>query len=93
MPSRPDKVYAEDWVGWDEFLGVLLPFEEARRAVHMLNIQSQEEWWELVSTRPTFVASLRVPARPHLFFKERWQGYDDWLGLEPTQLFVPKFDD
>ena len=26
----PDLVYEEDWRGWDDYLGCMLPFEEAR---------------------------------------------------------------
>jgi len=49
MPSDPDEIYADEWVGWDDFLGVPLPFEEARKIARLLNLKSQQEWWAYAS--------------------------------------------
>lgn len=90
MPSRPELMYEEDWVSWDDWLGTPLPFEDARVAVHNLCIPNQEAWWRFVEERAKLLESLRVPARPHLYYRSEWRGYDDWLGLEETPLtFVP----
>ena len=50
---------------------------------------SQEAWWELTSGSAEFVASLRVPSRPHLYFSSEWLGYDDWLGIDAGPLYPP----
>eukprot|EP00316_Scyphosphaera_apsteinii_P003982 CAMPEP_0119338164 /NCGR_PEP_ID=MMETSP1333-20130426/95506_1 /TAXON_ID=418940 /ORGANISM="Scyphosphaera apsteinii, Strain RCC1455" /LENGTH=113 /DNA_ID=CAMNT_0007349379 /DNA_START=225 /DNA_END=563 /DNA_ORIENTATION=+ len=44
MPSQPDLMYEEEWRGWDDWLGLLLPFEEARCVAQQLNLKSQVEW-------------------------------------------------
>ena len=34
MPNRPDEAYADSgWQGWDDWLGVILPYEAAREVV------------------------------------------------------------
>ena len=90
MPSQPNLMYADDWLGWDDWLGTMLPFEEARACARQLGITTQEAWWALVSERPEFVSDLRIPARPHIVYRSQWLGYDDWLGLEPTTLYAPR---
>ncbi len=94
MPSRPDLMYEEEWEGWDDWLGTMLPFDEARRLAHTvcrtLGVDSQESWWALVAERPGFVASSRLPARPHIVYAASWRGYDDWLGRNETTLFAPR---
>ena len=87
MPSRPDEMYAEEWVSWEDFLGVLLPFDEARAVVHTLGISTQEEWWRLVAEESERMAELRVAARPHIVYADQWRGYDDWLGVEERILY------
>ena len=36
LPNDPDVVWADDWKGWDDWLGVILPFAEARGVVRTL---------------------------------------------------------
>ena len=81
MPSRPDEMYAEEWVSWEDFLGVLLPFDEARAVVHTLGISTQE------AEESVRMAELRVAARPHIVYADQWRGYDDWLGVEERILY------
>lgn len=87
-------MYEEDWRGWDDFLGVTLPFEAAKAVVHSvcpeLGVKNQEDWWRLVEQRASMLADLRVPVQPHIYYRAAWQGYDDWLGVENQTLFVPK---
>lgn len=89
MPSRPDEAYGEKWAGWDDWLGVPLPYEEAKAVVATLDVPSQEMWWAVTRQRADLLLRLRVPARPHLFYRDEWLGYDDWLGLESKPLFLP----
>lgn len=87
-------MYEEDWRGWDDFLGVTLPFEDARAVVRSvcpeLGVKSQEDWWKLVEQRASLLAELRVPVQPHIYYRATWQGYDDWLGAENQTLYIPK---
>mmetsp|Transcript_26993 Transcript_26993/g.90354 ORF Transcript_26993/g.90354 Transcript_26993/m.90354 type:complete len:111 (+) Transcript_26993:378-710(+) len=92
MPSDPETMYADEWQGWDDWLGRPLPYRDAKTVVSTLGILTQQDWWRAVKERAECLQDLRVPSRPHIYYKE-WAGYDDWLGLEPTMLFAPKPDD
>jgi len=85
-PSDPQSMYSEEWVSWDDFLGTPLPFEEARAIVRMLHLESQDEWWAWPTTGPGRDPAFRIPCRPHDFYQDDWQGYDDWLGIEAVPL-------
>lgn len=87
VPERPDVVYAEEWQGWDDFLGVLLPYDDAKTVAASLGVGSQEEWWTFVRANDKLLLRLRIPASPHLFYRCEWQGYDEWLGKEVTPLY------
>ena len=84
MPDEPHKVY-EEFVSWDDWLGVPLTYDEAREAIASLGIESQQEWWEFSRSSADRLQTLRVPSRPHLFY-DKWLGYDHWLSLEETPL-------
>jgi hypothetical protein len=92
IPEQPDQVYAE-WLGWDDFLGVLLPYEDAKLVAASLGVASQEEWWRFVRTNDRLLLSLRIPASPHIFYRDQWRGYDDWLGKPTTPLFFRRSQD
>eukprot|EP00873_Tetraselmis_striata_P015604 jgi/Tetstr1/435868/TSEL_024756.t1 len=49
MPSDPDVIYADEWEGWDAFLGVMLPYNKARKISRCLGLKSQAEWWAYAS--------------------------------------------
>lgn len=49
LPCDPDVVWAADWAGWDDWLGVVLPFDEARGLVHGLSLKSKEEYEQLLA--------------------------------------------
>ena len=90
MPNQPDEAYAASgWQGWDDWLGVMLPYEAARDVVREMGILSQEQWWAVVKLEAPKLQRLRVPARPHLKYPREWQGYDTWLGLPETPLTFP----
>lgn len=44
LPSDPDNVWVNEWRGWDDWLGVMLPFDVARIQVRKLGLQSQAEF-------------------------------------------------
>lgn len=90
MPENPDEQYADDWQGWDDWLGIPLPYEEAAAVVGTLGIRSQEHWWSYSREHADELLQLRVPSRPHLFYGSKiWRGYDAWLGLPDTPLVFP----
>jgi len=85
-PSDPQSMYTEEWVSWEDFLGTPLPFKEAREIVRMLRLESQDAWWAWTTTGPGRDPAFRIPCRPHDFYQDEWNGFDDWLGVEPTPL-------
>jgi hypothetical protein len=73
VPSRPDEMYAPEWVSWDEFLGLIRPYEETRNlAVNVLQLTSLDGYILFVHADPLRAEELRIPARPDLRYKDRW---------------------
>lgn len=89
MPDEPNRAY-EEWTSWDDWLGVPLSYEEARQAVAELDVRSQEAWWAYSREHSDELLSLRVPSRPHLYYRDEWKGYDHWLSLPESPLTLPK---
>ncbi|CAK9090178.1 unnamed protein product [Durusdinium trenchii] len=90
VPSDPEAMYAEEWQGWDDFLGVILPFAQARLVSRLLGLKNQESWYRFVEADPVRLRSLRLPALPAVYYRNDWQGYEDWLDLPNETLYVPK---
>ena len=89
IPSRPDRVYKGDgWQGCGHWLGTgkvahkdqqFLPFKEALRYAHSLNVKSEKGWraWSKSSARTT-----DIPSHPETVYRnEGWKGYGHWLGM------------
>jgi hypothetical protein len=72
LPSRPDEMYAADWVSWDEFLGVVRGHDDARRIVqHVLQLRTMDEYRAFVSADAKRAEGLRIPARPEVVYRGR----------------------
>ena len=41
VPSDPEEMYKDDWTSWEDWLGVPLPFGEARALVRAMGMTSQ----------------------------------------------------
>lgn len=93
FPRIPHEYYKNRgvWVNWKDFLGVtgktyqskFLPFEKARDFMNSVEeVQTSKEYldWK----KPDF-----LPARPNLTYKDKWEGWDDFLGTKP-ELQGPK---
>ena len=89
MPPQPDLAYAE-WDGWDDWLGVMRSYADAKAVVAGLGVLTQEQWWAVTREQPERLSALRVPSRPHIFYAAEWEGYSDWLGLPDTPLVLPR---
>ncbi len=88
IPSKPDLVYKnKGWESWPDFLGTsyvvpknrkYLPFEEAKRYVHSLNLKRKKEWENFCSSR---MRPLNIPSTPDKFYKNKgWKSWPDFLG-------------
>jgi len=78
LPNRPDEMYVDDWVSWEEFLGVMRPYEETRQLVqHVLKLSSMQEYRAFVKADPKRAEGLRIPAKPEIVYKD-----DGWISEE-----------
>ena len=80
FPEQPELAYEGEWKDWDDFLGVPLPYAEAQKVASTLKIDRQEMWWAYSRERATELMELRLPSRPHIYYRKEWQGKDHWLG-------------
>jgi hypothetical protein len=86
MPADPSHVYKNDgWTVWSDWLGTRRrrgshrAFQEARKLVRGLGLQSKDEWliWAKSEARPE-----DMPANPAYAYKNKgWAGWTDWLGV------------
>lgn len=56
LPKDPDVCWAEDWAGWDDWLGTMLPFDEARAAVQRCGLFGAAHYRELMRAGATSAA-------------------------------------
>ena len=86
MISRPDEMYQEEWISWDEFLGVIRPYEETKQLVqYVLKLKSMEEYRQFVKSDPKRAEGLRIPAKPDIVYKDKgWQGLGVFFGTSST---------
>jgi hypothetical protein len=69
-------------MGWEDFLGVPLSFEEGRNVARALDgIDTEESYLDLIKgkTVPDDDPASRLPFRPDLKYKGEWLGWDDFL--------------
>jgi len=96
LPKNPQEVWADEWNGWDDFLGIPWEWSMARQMIreHLSVIRNQDEYSALFLRNNKDVqadttdedAALnaiisRLPFRPDLFYKDEWQGWEDFLGI------------
>lgn len=94
IPRFPYRVYKEEWVSWNDFLGTNNKFSEkvptkwrtmldAIAYVHTLKIKSSIEWMEWC--RETGNLPSDIPARPDLVYSG-WRSWSHWLGNSTHQV-------
>ena len=72
VPSRPDEMYAPEWLSWDEFLGIMRDYNDARNlAVNLLGLKSLDDYIIFVRSDSKRAEGLRIPVRPDLYYKEK----------------------
>ena len=72
LPNRPDEMYADDWVSWDEFLGLMRPYNETREIVRkVLKLRSMDEYFDFVKADIKRAEGLRIPAKPDIVYKKK----------------------
>lgn len=80
--SRPEEMYADEWVSWEEFLGVMRPYQEVRDLVrNVLKLRDLEEYTQFVRQDPKRAELLRIPLKPHLVYRDQWTTSEDFFGV------------
>jgi hypothetical protein len=93
IPHKPERIYRnKGWKSYGDWFGVwnakktaenkkadgYLPFEEAKKFIHMLKIRNVKEWFKYCDSgrRPK-----DIPYNPDRIYKNSgWKSYADWLG-------------
>jgi superfamily II DNA or RNA helicase len=88
IPANPSQVYNKEWKGFGDWLGTgniasynikFLPYSEAKKVVHSLNLKSTAEWERYCKSgkKPA-----NIPVYPEHVYQNEWKGWGDWLGLD-----------
>jgi hypothetical protein len=66
----------EEWVSWDEFLGVMRPYGETKQLVRsVLELKSMEDYRTFIKSDTQRAEGLRIPAKPEIIYNDSgWQG-------------------
>lgn len=82
LASHPDEMYADDWVSWEEFLGLRRNYDDCRHVVqNVLKLQTLEEYTAFVKTDAKRAEYLRIPLKPQIVYKKKgWISCDHFFG-------------
>ena len=82
LPSHPDRMYEHEWVSWDEFLGLMRPYEETRYIVqNVLKLKDMDAYNVFVAADTKRAEGLRIPAKPQIVYKKKgWLGDGHFFG-------------
>lgn len=77
LPSTPPIFYADDWIGWRDFLrtpGYYSDYEQACRAARSLNISTKKEYQKRYKEDPS------LPSMPSSAYVDDWISWAAFLG-------------
>ncbi len=80
LPRKPNEVYKNNFVGWDDFFGIKVThysFLEARNKVHSFNLKSTNDWKRYIKS-DNFDG--KIPAKPNEYYIE-FLNWNDWIGI------------
>ena len=91
-PTHPDVVYPDQFVDWEDWLGVPFSFVEGRAIARTLGLHTHEEYTSFMKgagTAPPYGGDerrcdvrMRLPFQPDVKYPHDWQGWEDWLGVK-----------
>lgn len=94
LPENPEKEYKNDWISWEDFLGIknkkrtsncyieFLPFEEARNFARKLGIKTTKDWQKycIYELKGYEKKPDNIPRSPEQVYRRKgWINYKDWL--------------
>lgn len=93
IPRYPNRAYAEEWDGWNDFLGTdnkfdntkktYRPLAEAMNWVHKLGLKTEQEWLTYVRSDENTIPE-NIPTRPDIVYSD-WLSWMHWLGNKPRE--------
>ena len=93
IPRFPNRAYADQWKGWNDFLGndnsfdnkpkPYRPFAEAIAWAHRLGLKGQQEWLAYVRENREKMPE-DIPSRPDVVYDD-WLSWMHWLGNRPQE--------
>lgn len=86
IPASPDRIYKNEWTGWNDWLessgaspkAKWRSFDKARKFIHSLHLKNQHEWYKYSRSgkKPS-----DIPVTPFKVYKDfGWISWGDWLG-------------
>lgn len=82
LPNHPDQMYVDDWVSWDEFLGLRRSYNETKGLARMLGLSSLCEYQEFVRADSKRAEGLRIPLKPEIVYSDDWVSEDHFFSME-----------
>lgn len=93
IPSRPHRVYKEEWTSWNDFLGNdntflgnvkrgdWLPYWEAARIVQSYKFKTKREYLENHDK-----IEGNIPKAANVAYKDDWRGWPAFLGVDAASI-------
>ena len=90
IPSSPQRIYGDRFLGWGDFLGTgrvfkrnakaqYWSFMKARDYARSLDLNNKTEWFNYAKSKEK---PREIPTNPSNIYVDEFKGYNDWLGLE-----------
>lgn len=82
LPNHPEEMYANDWISWEEFLGCMRPYDQARFMVqNVLKLKDMDEYMTFIEEDTQRAEGLRIPYIPDKVYKDKgWISEDHFFG-------------
>lgn len=100
IPRFPYRVYTQEWVTWNDFLGTnnefkkgvksWRPMNEAVVYVHSLQLKTQRDWLDYCRDHADSVPD-DIPRRPDVVY-DKWVSWNHWLGNKPVEAVQAKVE-
>jgi superfamily II DNA or RNA helicase len=96
IPTTPDRVYAGQWQGLNDWLGKPTqierrkpksgwrPFEQARAYAHTLGLTTIQQWYQHCASGKK---PLDIPSTPDQTYRGKFRGWKDWLNKKTWRPF------
>lgn len=89
IPSKPERVYKNDWISWNEFLGVITPiylsYNEAKELIKTFNIKSNKEF-RLFLKNENYPKNIPRDVSNYYSKSNEWISWMDFLGNDIKNL-------